>query len=436
MNEDRKRLDADRSSRGAFIVLGDYYGSLAAARSLGRIGVRIHYADHRRFVPGIWSKYVSVRVRSYQPGLSREFLDFLLNYGEANPGLFLYPCNDDMCWLVANHADELRQNFATWYPSRPVIYSLLNKAELMLVAKNSGIPSPETWLPKTLVELEDIVDCLNFPVLLKPRTQIGNIGKGKGAIVHNREELISKWKALAVEDSYSAEIRAHDANVHFPMIQTYYPEAAEAIISVAGIALTPEDVPCLASSVKIFQRPRKTGVGIAFQALMVDENLADSLRSLVRSTGYFGIFEAEFIVSNGQAMLLDFNPRYYGQMAFEIMRGLLLPNIAYHMAHNEPLKAQALAKDGGVCVSGTVDAKFANSWILRMLTTCQTLAGNMAFADWLGWQRWLKSSRSRRIDSLDEKGDRLPLVVDMVALLIHSLRHPRDFYRKFFSADL
>lgn len=436
MTRNIEKLDGESSSRGAFIILGDYYGSLAAARSLGRAGVRIHYADHRRFVPGIWSKHVNVRVKSCQPGLSREFLYYLLNYGKANPGLFLYPCNDDMCWLIANHEDELRQNFVTWYPSKRVIYSLLNKAELMLVAKDSGIPSPETWLPTTLVELEDIAESLNFPVLLKPRTQIGNIGKGKGAIVHDREELIAKWKALAVEDSYSAEIRTHDANVHLPMIQTYYPEAAEAIISVAGIALTPDDVPCLASSVKIFQRPRKTGVGIAFQALKVDDNLAQSLRSLIKATGYFGIFEAEFIVIKGQTMILDFNPRYYGQMAFEIMRGLPLPNIAYHMGFNEPLKAKALAKDGVALLADTVDAKFANSWILRLLTTCQTLAGNMAFADWLGWQRWLKGSRSRHIDSLDEKGDRLPLVVDMVALLLHSLRHPRDFYRKFFSADL
>ena len=67
--------------------------------------------------------------------------------------------------------------------------------------------------------------------------------------------------------------------------------------------------------------------------------LAAGLERLVARVGFSGVFEAEFIDPQGQAVLIDFNPRFYNQMGFDIARGLPLPLLAYYDAlgsHAEP----------------------------------------------------------------------------------------------------
>ena len=58
--------------------------------------------------------------------------------------------------------------------------------------------------------------------------------------------------------------------------------------------------------------------------------LVEAIRRLCREVGYFGVFEIEFlrVLDRGWAVI-DFNPRFYHQMGFDIARGLPLPIWAY-----------------------------------------------------------------------------------------------------------
>ena len=48
--------------------------------------------------------------------------------------------------------------------------------------------------------------------------------------------------------------------------------------------------------------------------------------------GYFGVFEAEFIRLGDERLLIDFNPRFFGQMGFDVARGLPIVGLAYEAA--------------------------------------------------------------------------------------------------------
>ena len=50
--------------------------------------------------------------------------------------------------------------------------------------------------------------------------------------------------------------------------------------------------------------------------------LAAAVARLCRGLGYFGAFEVEFLREGERRMVIDFNPRFYGQMAFDVKRGL------------------------------------------------------------------------------------------------------------------
>ena len=91
---------------------------------------------------------------------------------------------------------------------------------------------------------------------------------------------------------------------------------------------------CVAlASMKILQRPRKVGIGLCFEARAIEEPLVEKIAALCRRVGYTGVFEAEFVVAGDRRLLIDFNPRFYSQMGFEVARGL--PAAAARVARGE-----------------------------------------------------------------------------------------------------
>ena len=74
---------------------------------------------------------------------------------------------------------------------------------------------------------------------------------------------------------------------------------------------------------KIVQQPRSIGIGLCFEPALVDPLLAERTKRLCERIGYYGVFELEFILAEGKAMLIDFNGRFYHQMAFDIEQAKL-----------------------------------------------------------------------------------------------------------------
>lgn len=100
--------------------------------------------------------------------------------------------------------------------------------------------------------------------------------------------------------------------------------------SLAGFVDRSGEILGVRASQKVVQSPRGMGVGLLFREAPVDPEVLEGLARLCRRTGYFGVFEVEFVRADGGHHLIDFNPRYYGQVQFEISRGLSLPQLVSH----------------------------------------------------------------------------------------------------------
>jgi predicted ATP-grasp superfamily ATP-dependent carboligase len=57
------------------LTMADYYGTLAAVRSLGRLGVPITVAESKLLAPARWSRYVTRRVGCPDVSDSEAFLE-------------------------------------------------------------------------------------------------------------------------------------------------------------------------------------------------------------------------------------------------------------------------------------------------------------------------------------------------------------------------
>lgn len=421
---------------GTLLSLGDYYGSLAAARSLGSLGVPVFFADHRFLTAGSFSRHVAKRLRSPPLTDLESYGKWLENVGCEHPGMFLYPTSDDMAFLIASKAKILEKYFILYQPSLDAVMSLLDKSQLALKAKIVGLKMPQSFSNSSIQDLIYQIDDFAGPLLVKPKTQVGLLTKGKGIYCANKNEVSKAIKDFINYETYQLSILNYDPLLRFPILQAYHPSAVQGMLSIAGFVARDKKTAFFLASKKVFQRPRKLGVGIGFSACSVPADLQAKLLELCTSTGYFGVFEAEFVedTSTGENLLVDFNPRYYGQMAFEIARGLDLPKLAYLDAiqSHEEFRLETERTKHALMQPQATESRYALGWVLALMIRTQRLGGQMTKEEYQQWSSWLHGSKAPYYDALASDKDPLPETIDQALLLKHALRHPRDFYRKFF----
>lgn len=418
--------------RGVFLCMGDYFGTLAAARAAGRHGTPVILGEWRRWVTTAFSRYVSQRVPCPSLQLWEAYIEWLVGYGQARPGLFLYPTSDDTAWLYAKHADKLKPHFHLFQPSVEVIYSLLNKKRLSELCGEVGIDTPPTLFPESDAALAAALAAQKPPFLLKPRTQIGLKIGHKGRVLQSGEDYESVYKSFQEQLVYQKQLLHYDAAVCWPMIQEYFAGAMQSIISVAGF-VDREGRIVARSSRKVLQRPRRLGVGLCFESVPVDPELLDQLSRLCKRVGYYGVFEAEFIDegASGRRLLIDFNPRYYGQMGFEIARGLPLPLLAMQAALVPRAELSALLdKAEGAAPAQT--CIYSTRWLLRLSLWTGLIGGKHSWAELMSWRRWRKNPAHLYADAIYDRADPWPYYFDILINCGRYLRHPRDTIRKFF----
>jgi predicted ATP-grasp superfamily ATP-dependent carboligase len=416
----------------ALLTVASYYGTLAAARCLGRAGIPVTLAGAPLLAPARWSRFVTRREPCPPVEEPERFVEWLLRFGEREPGHVLYPTSDDVAWLLSLHRDELARRYHLFQPPFETLRRLLDKRELFAVCREVGIAAPVTHFPDDARHAAEIARHAAFPLLIKPTTQVLLRSHHKGVVVPNREALPGSLDAYRALTSYHPYVLARMPGADRPMLQEFHPRAAVGIYSVAGFvsASGAEGVVALAAR-KVLQRPRRIGIGLCFEEAALRPELAERLAALCRAVGFHGVFEAEFIEADGEFLLIDFNPRFYSQMAFEVDRGLPLPLLAYEAAlgRSPVLRDARRALRDRAGIADDERRVYTHRVILGLVTTLQRLAGAMSPAEAARWRAWYRSHRRRVSDAVLDRGDRLPALVDVVSTLVGYGRHPRWFVR-------
>jgi predicted ATP-grasp superfamily ATP-dependent carboligase len=408
------------------LLLGaDYYGTLAAARAFGSAGVRVAMADASRQARGLYSRHVAERL--VHPPLSRpaELLDWLEAWGKRNPGTFLYPPNDHLSWLFAAERERLGETFVMYSPPEEVVFGLLDKERLHEACAAVGIEVPAT-LPA-----DELARVARYPQLVKPRTQVYLTSGIKGFIAHDAEALAAEVRRFGELVAFDPVLIARHPDVVGPMLQEYLPAAETSIFSLSGFV--GDDGRVVArGAMKVLQRPRKVGIGLCFEGRRLDEGLVAKIAALCAHVGYRGAFESEFIVDGDRRLLIDFNPRFYSQMGFDIARGMNLPLLVWHAARGDGRALEGeLARARDWSPSGS--EVYCHKTMLDLVLGLQGLSGQMSAADVRRWRAWYASaSRSgAATDAVRDPDDRLPSMIDAAQWALHFARHPRSFVRSF-----
>ena len=432
-NEDvRKSANAPESGRtmathrmGVLLLGADYYGTLAAAREYGRAGVKVTMADENRRARALFSRHVAERL--VHPPLSKpkQLVDWLVDWGTKNPGTLLYPPNDHLAWLFAAERDGLGRAFAMFSPGEDAVFTLLDKKRLHDACREVGIDVPLTL---SVADFEG-GRSVPFPVLLKPRTQVYLIGGIKGFIAHDRAELESELKRFRQLVAFDPVLTERHPDIAEPMLQEYLTAAETNIASVSGF-VTADGSIVARSAIKVLQRPRKVGIGLCFESRPVEQALVEKLAALCKKVGYHGAFESEFIVDADKRLLIDFNPRFYSQMGFDIARGLSLPMLVWHSARGDHDAVTAELERARAWQSRGLEV-YCHKTMLDLVLGLQGLSGQMTRDEVRRWRAWYATHEPTATDAVRDSDDRMPAIVDTAQWVRHFARHPRSFIRSF-----
>lgn len=409
------------------LTMAAFHGTLAAARCLGANGVPVTVADPGFLAPARWSRFTTRRHFCPSVDAPRQYVTWLLEYGARFPGCVLYPTGDDVAWLFARYRAELSESFRLYQPPLEVIYKVLNKRSLRQACSDVGLETPATRLPDEGEDLERLGAEFSYPLVVKPQTQILRWPHNKGRVVHSRETLRRTYDEVVRSATYSPLLVGEHPDVVRPLLQEFFPDAAQNIYNLSGFVDETGDLFVVRASRKVLQRPRRLGVGLCFEAAETDPELAGKLLALCRRVGYYGVFEAEFIPKGSRFLLVDFNPRFYGQMGFDIARGLPLPLFVYEAALDRRERLQAMVDRARR--SPATPVAFCNSIDLGVLVRLQRLAGNMDATDAARWRRWLASHGGAVTDAIIDPSDRGPQFAYVAEEVRRFLSHPRSFLR-------
>lgn len=425
----KTNLDTTEGDTRPPILLGDarWFGTLAAVRDLGSRGVPVVVATDARFAPAAWSRHAQRTIPA--PSLSDpdRYLGWLRRFGASSPGHVLYPTSDEAAWLLALHRDTLASHFRLYSPPLDALRRLLDKWQLNQDARAVGLDVPQTWCPDDEAAVERLGREASFPLFLKPRAQVFSMGAHKGARVDSPEQLTSLWRTARDSARFHLIARERLPGVERPLVQAFH-SSSDRIYTVDGFIDESGELYAHKACTKLLQRPLRLGPGVLFEDSPTYPALAEGLRRLCQRVGFFGVFDAEFIEVDGRMLLIDFNPRFYNHMAFEVERGLPLPWMVYLGAVRDFPALRAAV--GAAQAHPDEPRVFVHRLPTYLLLGMQALSRVMPARDRKRWRRFIAEQGHRITDPVQQPGDRLPALAEVAQELAAFARHPRSYLRK------
>jgi D-aspartate ligase len=429
----------DRSTRPRAVILASaaYAGTLAAVRELGANGIRVSVLSGPRLSTGwsprisaaAWSRYSSRTVRSPPERDNERFLAKLLEIGAAEPGQVLLATSDETAWLYTVNATLLERLFRLSQPSLSAMQRILDKQQFAAAAKAARVDCVPSWEARCHAELEALAPTLPYPMLIKPRTHVNRLRNDKWVRVESPQELVQEYPRFIEREQDGMPANALLPDARLPILQQFVSVRSEGVCSVTGFIDQTGELFVTRRSKKVLQRSQPAGVGICFESLPQDAELSDAVRRLCRELGYFGIFEVEFLYTDGAWAVIDFNPRTFNQIGMDIPRGMSLPLLAWMNAAGEREALQAAVAAAQVVPPKSSATVFCDRFTLRALLLAKSLTRRISREELSYWRSWMKCNSATCVDVAASSDDPWPRVIHIISEIFLGLRAFRRFLR-------
>ncbi len=308
--------------------------SLAIIRSLGKRGVAVDAVGAERFCAGFLSKYCAEKF--VLPDAQRDSGAFTDEIEElVSPGGYdvLIPVHDFSLIPILKNKRRLEKHVRIPFVDYATLAKTLDKAETLKLAKRINVPAPKTVEPRSLSEALSFAGELDYPVVIKPRSQT-NAGSAGGSAGSNTGSRAGGEKFAAFTTAYvsaknycndAAEFKARykeiNARSQLPLIQEYVTGRG-----VGVAALYNRGRPRALFSYKRLREYPVSGGPSTLRESTDDPLLKKCAAKLLTALKWHGLAMVEFKQrEDGSVSLMEINGRVWGSIALPIAAGVDFP---------------------------------------------------------------------------------------------------------------
>lgn len=280
--------------KGAIVIEGHVQG-LSNTRSLGELGIPVYVLD----VVHCLAQHSKYCTKYFQcPDFrSKAFIQFLIDLAKQEhlEDWFIIASNDHIVENLSLHSKDLDAYYKMLVPNTEQLYQIIDKANLMGIAKKCGTHIPKTCDMSTV----ELAKEFTYPLLIKGREGLSfyKATHQKAIQVDNEQELISKLNEIAP--------RTSDV-----MIQEMIPfDKENRVVSFTCFSVD-GDIKTYWMGQKLREHPIKYGTATMSQS-MLSLAILDEAKPLVKALNYTGVCEIEFMRDprDGYYKLIEINPR-------------------------------------------------------------------------------------------------------------------------------
>jgi predicted ATP-grasp superfamily ATP-dependent carboligase len=379
----------------AVFVLGMGLTGLAVARSLGRRGIPVWGFDDDPKRIGFSSRFCKGMVCPAPVSEEDALAEFLLLRGRGAGGRpILFPTSDEFLLAVSSQRERLSPVYSLPLADRDVILAMNDKRRFHELTKRFGVPSPRTYFPRDLQDLERIAEEVSYPCILKPIYSFLYSGRFVKVVrATSRKDLLDQYAEIfsSRNDAIVQEVIAGPDDQQYA-VGSYLNGNSEAI--------------AVFISRKIRQRPAGFGIGTFYESC---DNPVLQQRSLsfLQGVGYRGLSEIEYKRDSrdGEYKIIEVNTRPWIQVSHAYRLGIDFPYLAYRELAGEdvtPVEAERR------CVK----------WIHfgEDLSTVLGRNGYLASGEWRRGD-WLRSLRGDKTYAVFARDDMKPFLKSVFELL-------------------
>ena len=333
---------------------------IALARSLGRVGIDVLGVSSDEDPPAAHSRLFEVR-RGPSNRDTAGSLDFYLKLGRelAEPAV-LFPTGDLNMMLVSEHRSQLDPYFRYILPPPEQLEAIRSKREFPQLAKELGLPLPQTLSPTSRDDLISTMSALRFPCVIKPEftdlwrspaARAAQLRSIKAIPVADADELLERYDELAPIDDrllVQEQIVGPDENHvdYIAVVDTHGRFRGE----FAGR--------------KLRTYPPHFGIGTYVESIAFDE-IGELGRSVLERLAYRGVAWVQFKRDDrdGRYYLYEINTRFGTWIGLAIASGADLAYGYYKACLDEESEAPASYEVGKRWLDLTEDLKSLSTYL-------------------------------------------------------------------------
>ena len=293
-----------------FVTDGYWRKTVAAVRALGRMGLRVTVGESTYLAPALFSRYSCRRVRTPSPVLQpSQYLDFLEYYLNHHPHQVLIPMEEDTLLLLAQNRERFAGITRLPFAAYDNLLFARDKLKVIRKAEALGVPTPTTYEITNIDEAKALGGQLQYPVVVKPRVGSGSAGMH---YVTETSELVPALERVFLFGQ-------------LPLVQERLPSEGAGI---GASFLLDQEQKVRASFIhrRIREYPIEGGPSTLRESI-IHEQVRDYGARLLQDLHLTGVAMVEFKIDSrdGEAKLLEVNPRFWGSLALAINAGVNFP---------------------------------------------------------------------------------------------------------------